>query len=94
MAHIDYQKASRLLKAFAHPTRLMIISQLLKKRKCVNEIKELLGVTQPNISQHLALLKLHGIVGYTQAGKKKCYCLKDATLAAEVVKLIIKHGCT
>ena len=71
-----YKKASEFFKAFSHPTRVMIVEELMKGRMCVNDIKELVKLRQPNISQHLTLLKLSGIVDWKQEGKTRCYFLK------------------
>ncbi len=84
----DYKKAAGLFKVFSHPTRLMIINELMIGRKCVNDIKELVHVNQPNISQHLALLKMHGIVDSLQNGKMKCYFLKQEEMIRKILKIL------
>ena len=81
MAHAKnpkyFQKQARLFKALAHPTRLMIIDSLLKGEKCVGDIQDLLKSSQPNVSQHLSILKSCGIVDFCQQGNLRCYHLKD-----------------
>ena len=81
---IFFNLRSLLLKILSHPTRLMIVNELASGKKCVNDITELIRVNQPNISQHLSLLKLNGIVDSRQNGKMKCYFLKDADLIEEL----------
>jgi len=71
------EEIAEYLRGLSHPTRIAIIKSLLKGSKCVNNLKELLNVSQPNISQHLAILKSAGIVNCTQDGQKKCYSLND-----------------
>ena len=85
---LDYRKVSIFLKAISHPTRLMIVMKLLEGegKRCVNDITELVKVSQPNISQHLAILKANGVVGWNQEGKKKCYFLKNHRLIKSIVK--------
>jgi ArsR family transcriptional regulator len=73
----DFRKQARLFKALAHPTRLMIIDSLLKGEKCVGDIQDLLKSSQPNVSQHLSILKACGIVDFCQQGNLRCYHLKD-----------------
>ncbi len=87
----NYTKAAKFLKALSHPTRLMIVDELAAGKKCVNDIRELVKVNQPNISQHLALLKLHGIVDSMQNGKMKCYFLKDEEMIREIFKSLKLH---
>jgi len=42
----------------------------------VNDIKDLFDATQPNISQHLNILKYSGIVNDRQDKNLRCYFLK------------------
>ncbi len=78
MAHDkDFTRQARIFKALAHPTRLMIIDSLLKGEKCVGDIQDLLQSSQPNVSQHLSILKASGIVDFCQQGNLRCYHLKD-----------------
>lgn len=73
----DFQKQAQTLKALAHPTRLLIVDSLLAGEKCVSDIQELLHASQPNVSQHLNILKVSGIVDFQQKGNLRCYHLKD-----------------
>ena len=74
---MDYEKQSQIFKALAHPTRLMIVDSLLRGEKCVGDIQELLKSSQPNVSQHLSILKNSGIVDFCQRKNLRCYYLKD-----------------
>ncbi len=85
MADFDYDKISNFFKALSHPTRLMIVVELLEDKRCVNDIGELVKVPQPNISQHLAILKANNIVDWLQQGKMKCYFLKNPHLIRGVL---------
>ena len=87
----NYVKASKFLKVLSHPIRLMIVNELALGRKCVNDIRELVKVNQPNISQHLSLLKLNGIVDSRQNGKMKCYFLKDEEMIREIFNSLKKN---
>ncbi len=66
---------ARLLRVVAHPTRLMVLADLMKGTKCVNDIRDLLDVPQPNVSQHLAVLKENGLVASHKEGVSRCYRL-------------------
>ncbi len=84
----DYEKISNLLKALSHPTRIMIIKELLGGKKCVGDIKDLLKARQPNISQHLSLLKFNNVVGCRQDGRRKCYFLKSPRFLRRLFRII------
>lgn len=49
--------AARALKSIAHPLRLKILCILGEQEACVQEIVEIVGTSQSNISQHLAILR-------------------------------------
>lgn len=74
----DFKKHAQFFKALAHPTRLLIIDTLLEEgEKCVFDIQDLLKASQPNVSQHLNILKYTDIVDFRQQGNMRCYFLKD-----------------
>ena len=66
-----------LLRVIAHPARIKILEELVKGVKCVSDIEEFLEISQPNISQHLALLRNCRIIDYYIDGRLKCYFLVD-----------------
>lgn len=66
-----------LLKVVAHPVRIRILEELLKGVKCVSDFEEFLELRQPNISQHLSLLRHFRIVDYYMDGRLRCYFLVD-----------------
>ncbi|MBN2199128.1 MAG: winged helix-turn-helix transcriptional regulator [Candidatus Aminicenantes bacterium] len=70
-------KQAQVLKALAHPLRILVVEHLLNGEKCVNDIKDLFDVSQPNVSQHLNILKYSEIVDFHQRGNLRCYFLKD-----------------
>lgn len=82
---------ARLLKAIAHPTRLIILTELMKAEKCVNDIQDLLTIPQPNVSQHLALLKDTGLVASRKDGVRRCYHLVKPALIRELFALLGRH---
>jgi ArsR family transcriptional regulator, arsenate/arsenite/antimonite-responsive transcriptional repressor len=86
----NYEQAAKILKLFSHPTRLLIVSGLLNGQKCVSGINKLIKVRQPNISQHLTLLRLNGIVESKQKGKEVCYCLTKPALVQFLMDFIYK----
>jgi len=79
---------SQLLKVFGHPTRLMILGELLKGGKCVNDMSELLDRPQPNVSQHLMALRESGLVGFSRDGVSRCYFLARPDLVRGLFNLL------
>ncbi len=66
-----------VLKAIAHPVRIQILEELLKGVKCVSDFEDFLEINQPNVSQHLSLLRRQGIIDFYMDGRLRCYFLKD-----------------
>ncbi len=85
----NYKNISAFFKVLSHPTRLMIVKELLNGKKCVSDIRDLIKARQSNISQHLSLLKLNNIVAYKQKGKMKCYFLKKPRLIRDILKVFL-----
>lgn len=63
------REARRLLKALGEDNRLRILNLLGKRETHVAQLCEILGSTQPNISKHLAKLRLLGIVSDRREGQ-------------------------
>ena len=87
MNYYKYKIIAQFFKALSHPTRLMIVNELLNKKRCVNDIEEILELKQPNISQHLNLLRLLNIVDFKQDGNKKCYFLSNPELIRDLFRV-------
>ena len=87
----DYRKVSDFFNVFSHPTRVEMIIELLKGKKCVSDIRELLEVNQPNVSQHLSSLRSNDIVDWCQDGKRKCYFLKNPQLIRDILNVLKRN---
>jgi len=87
---MEYKIAAQFFKALSHPTRLMIINELLDKKICVNDIEEILELRQSNISQHLSLLRLLNVVDFKKDGNKKCYFINNKGLIRDLLKIVKK----
>jgi DNA-binding transcriptional ArsR family regulator len=73
----DYEDSARILKALAHPTRLHLLDLIREQHPCVKFMEETLGLAQPNISQHLSLLRNIGIIQAEREGNLVCYRIKN-----------------
>jgi len=80
--------AGDLLRALAAPVRIAIVLQLLESARCVHDLVDALGVTQPLISQHLRVLKSAGVVHGERRGREVVYALVDDHLAHIVVDAV------
>lgn len=69
--------AAEGLKAIAHPLRLAVLCHLTDGPLNVGELLERTGVAQPNLSQHLAKLRMLGVVGCERRGQHIYYFLAD-----------------
>jgi DNA-binding transcriptional ArsR family regulator len=83
MNTIQAKARAQILKALAHPTRVLIVEALSHGDRCVNDLRSLAAVTQPTISHHLEKLKKTGIVTEQRRGKQvihhlACPCMLQA----------------
>lgn len=65
-----------IIKAMAHPTRLMIIEELSVREHCVCELTDMVGADMSTVSKHLLVLKNAGIVEIEKRGQMVFYKLK------------------
>jgi ArsR family transcriptional regulator len=82
-------KKIELLKILAHPVRIKILDELTKGVKCVSDFDEFLAISQPNISQHLMLLRRYDVIDYYVDGRLRCYFLKDPIIL-DLIELLRK----
>ena len=63
-----YELQAEICKILASPKRIEIISALKDGEKTVTEIVDILGIPKPNASQHLAVMRLKGILKSRREG--------------------------
>lgn len=85
---MDYEEKAGILRALAHPARVKIAEVLMEGEKCVNEIKEIVGLRQPNISQHLTILKSSNITDFKKMGNTRCYYLKNSNRIRKILNCL------
>lgn len=66
-----------LFKALSHPIRLQIVQLLADGGRPVHELVDELGVAQPLVSQHLAVLRSARLVEADRVGREALYSLLD-----------------
>ena len=72
-----YKIQADVLKTLSNPRRLEIIHLLADGPREVGRLAEEMGISQPNVSQHLALMRSAGIVEAEREGREVCYRLSD-----------------
>ena len=86
----DVRPATRLLKALADDNRLQMVLLLSRGELCVCHIAEALGLSQPNASQHLTVLKNAGVVDAERRGNWIYYrLLEQDPLRAPVLQAVL-----
>lgn len=78
---------SSLLKAMAHPQRLIILSHLVKGEKTVSELVENCDLAQSRISQFLIRMKMDGLLECERVGKYQYYKIADQRLIELILVL-------
>ncbi|MCB1782800.1 MAG: winged helix-turn-helix transcriptional regulator [Alphaproteobacteria bacterium] len=86
------EEACSLLKALAHPHRLMIVCQLAEKERSVGELAEFLELRDSTVSQHLSLMRRDGIVHARRDGQTLWYSIKNDK-AQMIIDLLYKIYC-
>ena len=72
-----YKLQADVLKTLSNPKRLEIV-HLLANGPCeVSKLAEDLGISQPNVSQHLAVMRAAGVVEAERDGREVRYRLSD-----------------
>lgn len=71
-----YEERAKIIKALAHPSRLMMIDALADGEQCVCKLQELVGSDISTVSKHLSLMKEAGIVGDRKVGQQVFYSLR------------------
>jgi ArsR family transcriptional regulator len=73
--HIE--QAARVIKAMSHPLRLKILCMLGEREFSVQDIVDLVGTSQSNISQHLAILRDKGVLRARKDANRVFYRIGD-----------------
>jgi ArsR family transcriptional regulator len=93
-----YERRAGICKAFANPVRLKILDLVAQRERPVSELHERLGISDANLSQHLAVLRGAGVIATRRDGKQvHCYLaipeVKQAcALISDVLRAQVKNG--
>jgi DNA-binding transcriptional ArsR family regulator len=75
-------KRAAVIKALAHPSRLLIAEALMEGEMCVCDLKELVGADMSTVSKHLSVMRQAGVLVSDKRGlniyyRLACDCLGD-----------------
>lgn len=85
-----------ILKTLASPRRLEILHALATGPLEVGRLAQSLGASQPNVSQHLAVLRAAGLVEADRDGREVRYRLvdPDVMVACGVMRAVLERRLT
>ena len=87
------KQIAKLLKVLANENRLLIFCGLMERPMTVSEIaKRVPKITHSALSQHLTLLKAHGILDSDKTGLNVTYSVVDHRVE-ELIKVLKIHYC-
>lgn len=74
--HDAYKQKATIIKALAHPSRLLMIDALAAGEKCVCELQRVVGSDMSTVSKHLSVMKNAGLVADRKDGLMVYYRLR------------------
>ena len=77
-----FELAAELFALLATPMRLRVLSALCVREKSVNELLLEIDTTQPNLSQHLAVLYRAGVLSKRKQGTQVIYRVQSEKAVA------------
>lgn len=84
-----------LFRALAAPVRLSIVMELSAAPRSVGELVEVLGVSQPLVSQHLRVLRSVRLVAVDRRNRERVYRLLDdhvRHIVGDAVQHVAEHS--
>ena len=85
-------RAAALLRLLGNERRLMMLCQLSAGELAVGALQEQVGLSQSALSQHLALLREHGVVATRREGQSIFYRIDDPA-ALSVIQPLAELFC-
>ncbi len=84
------KELSQFYSVFSNPTRLRIMMMLLKKKRCVGEIADILQLDQSTVSSHLKILRHLRLVKTKRKGRFVRYSIQNKHVR-NVLREGLKH---
>ncbi|ENM5789646.1 helix-turn-helix transcriptional regulator [Vibrio mimicus] len=80
-------EVAELLRVMAHPERLMVLCQLTHREMGVGQLQQGSTLSQSAFSQHLTVLRKHGIIQARKESQQVFYRLADSRITALIESL-------
>ena len=81
------ERVAAIFKVLGEPTRLRILQSICDSPRHVNEIVDLTGATQANVSKHLSLLLQAGVLQRRRQGQRIFYGMRNS-LAPRLCEMV------
>ena len=85
---IAVKKKDKILKAISNPVRIQILRYLCEGPSCVTLTNKQINISQPNLSQHLKVLKEADIIESKKIQTKRCYSINKPKQIKQLLKTI------
>ena len=77
----EYRSGADVFKALGHPSRLLIVDELINGERCVADLTAFVGTDISTVSNHLAVLRNVGLVIDERRGQQVFYKLGASCVA-------------
>ena len=88
---------AEVIKALAHPSRVLIAESLLEGERCVCELQEIVGADMSTVSKHLTVMRSAGLLVSEKRGlniyyQLACPCFADFFRCVDLIVHPVKTG--
>ena len=86
-----FEMHAEICKVFTSPKRLEIINALRDGEKSAGELANILSISQPNVSQHLSILREKGVVQIRKQSQSVYYKIanRKITKACDLMREVL-----
>ena len=85
------ERVAAALRVLAHPQRLQMVERLMERDHTVGELADELGIAPAACSQHLNLMRAHGLLAGKRKGREVHYRVVNPT-ALSVIRCIHRNA--
>lgn len=87
----EYEKVAPVLRVLGHPDRLRMVDVLMREQLSVAQLAETLELAPNAVSQHLGIMRAHGIVRRQRRGRQVFYGVVHPA-AQSLLRCMWRHG--